>query len=124
VARSLDGTPGDAYTAPAMSFLGRLFGGGGAPAPPPTTVVLPDDLAAALTADGTALPVAAEAALREALEARRQAADRAAAMAAQRSERVPFWLARESEEDAAIEDRLRDRLEQRRAGDDPAEKSD
>jgi hypothetical protein len=87
-------------------------------------VVLPDDLAAALTADGTALPVATETALREVLEARRQAAERAALLATQRTERVPFWLARESDEDAAIEERLRDRLEQRRGGEEPAEASD
>lgn len=103
-----------------MSFLGRLFGGGKTPPPSPTAIVLPDDLAAALTADGAALPEATEQALREVLEVRRQAADRAAALAHQRSERVPFWLARESDEDVAIEDRLRDRLEQRRSGEETA----
>ena len=103
-----------------MSFLGRLFGGGKPAPPPPTAVVLPDDLAAALTADGTDLPSATEQALREALEARRQALDRASAVAELRSERVPFWLAREGEEDAAIEERLRDRLDQRRSGEEAA----
>lgn len=104
-----------------MSFLGRLFGGP-RPAPlPPNAVVLPDDLATALTADGTPLPAAAETALREALDARHGAAARAAEEARRRGERLPFWLARESEEDAAMEDRLRDRLEQRRSAEEAAD---
>jgi hypothetical protein len=99
-----------------MSWLGRLFGGGQAETPPPlpaNAVVLPDDLAAALTAGGQPLTDAAVAALREGLaqDARR------AAGGAHAGERIPFWLRREDDDDTdgEIEERLRERVEQRRA---------
>ena len=98
-----------------MSFLGRLFGGS-RPAPPPATaVVLPEDLAAALTADGSPLGDAAVAALRAHLAER----DRAARAPEATGEKMPFWLARDQpgEHGEGIEDRLRDRLEQRRSND-------
>lgn len=95
-----------------MSWLGRLIG---RPARPDATasaslrtVVVPDDLAAALTADGTPLAVAVEAALR-------------AHLAAAEREGVPFWLAREAGGGADIEEALRDRLAQRRAAEDGEE---
>lgn len=85
-----------------MSWLGRLLGRPARPVPAPTTVVIPDDLAAALTADGTPLATAVEAALRAHLAV----AERAG---------VPFWLAREAGAAADLEEALRDRLAQRRA---------
>jgi len=98
-----------------MSWLGRLFGGGGTPEPAPlpaTAVVLPDDLAAALTAAGGPLEESTIAALRAHLEqaSRKPARKRSAA------ESMPFWLARDQDDkDGDIEDRLRERVEQRRA---------
>jgi hypothetical protein len=98
-----------------MSWLGRLFGGGQAETPPPlpaNAVLLPDDLAAALTAGGRPLTDATVAALREGLaqDARR------AAGGAHAGERIPFWLKRDDDEkDGEIEERLRERVEQRRA---------
>jgi|SRR2546421_1609223 len=96
-----------------MSWLGRLFGRPAAPPPDAHTVVVPADLAAALTAGGAGLGDAVEQALRDHLryqESRRSADD-------ERQQRVPFWLAREGDERAAIEEELRDRLAQRRAAD-------
>jgi hypothetical protein len=111
-----------------MSWLGRLLGGGTkgpqGPAPlPASAVLLPDDLVTVLTAGGEPLQGAAVAALREALDARRLRAERAAA-SPEDDERVPFWLARETEVDAAIEDRLRDRLEHRRAAEEAVKEGD
>jgi len=96
-----------------MSWLGRLLGR--APAAPTTsaaatTVTIADDLAAQLTASGAPLAEAVEAALRAHL-----------AEADNANGGKPFWLARE-ENDADIEERLRDRIAQRRAGDGEAER--
>ena len=98
----------------AMSWLGRLLGGGTPePAPlPAPAVVLPADLAAALTAGGGALEESTIAALRAHLEqASRKPGRRSSAAAS-----MPFWLARDQDDkDGDIEDRLRERVEQRRA---------
>src|SRR5947209_13568863 len=93
-----------------MSWLGRLFGRAPvAPPPPPATAVtIPDDVAAALTADGSTLGGAVESALRLHIAARERAAAEG---------RVPFWLARDDEHGDAIEEALRDRLAQRRSAD-------
>lgn len=99
-----------------MSLLGRLFGTRppeAPPAPPPTGVVIADDLAQRLTATGLPLAEAVDAALRRHLEAERRAAE-----AELRGERIPFWLRREQGGAAEMEDELRDRIAQRRAGDD------
>jgi hypothetical protein len=94
-----------------MSWLGRLFGRAPAPPPvPPNTVVVPDDIAATLTLDGTALEDAVEASLRDYFDLRQRA--RAAAEA---GERIPFWLQRETGHVAGIEDELLDRMAQRRS---------
>lgn len=98
-----------------MSWLGRLLGR--APAAPTTTaagttVSIPADLATQLTASGTPLAEAVEVALRAHL---------APPAPESANGDKPFWLARE-ESDADIEDRLRDRIAQRRAGDGEAER--
>src|SRR5205807_9680731 len=82
--------PASRYTA-RMSWLGRLFGRrADAPAPADTlTVAIPEDVAAALTADGSALGDAVVAILRGHLESIAEAVDRGDI------ERIPFWLARE-----------------------------
>ena len=100
-----------------MSWLARLFGGKPEPppAPPPTSVVVPQDIADKLTATGVPLPDAVEAALREHLEVQEQAHRRGEVEA-------PFWLARDDEADGGIEDRLRDRIAQRRSGEAEAER--
>lgn len=101
----------------AMSWLGRLLGRGpSAPPPGPATVPVPDDVAAALTADGTPLTVAVESALREHLSRLEAPAE-----ASPDDPRVPFWLARPSEHEADIEDALRDRMAQRRAAEEDAD---
>ena len=94
-----------------MSFWGRLFGARPTP-PAPHNVVIADDVAEPLTADGTALAVAVDSALRSYLDARAKAA------AAGEPERVPFWLRRESAGEGQLEDELRDRVIQRRAAED------
>jgi len=71
-------------------------------------VVVADDIAVALTAPGTALGEAVDAALRAHLEAQARAA-------AARGEPMPFWLARDRSGSGEIEDELRDRVIQRRA---------
>ncbi|HXZ99732.1 MAG TPA: hypothetical protein VEK76_05225 [Candidatus Binatia bacterium] len=97
-----------------MSLLGRLFGRSAPKHPPePNTVVIADDLAAALTATGTALQESVDAALRRHLEAERRAAE-----AERRGEKIPFWLRRDAEGSAEMEDLLRDRIAQRRAAED------
>ncbi|MFN2581132.1 MAG: amine oxidase, partial [Candidatus Dormibacteria bacterium] len=70
-----------------MSFFGRLFGGG-APAPAPTSVVIAPELASQLTAGGTSLSDAVDAALRDHLAEPTRAATQ------EEGERMPFWLAR------------------------------
>ncbi|TMC51136.1 MAG: hypothetical protein E6J14_01490 [Chloroflexi bacterium] len=94
-----------------MSWLGRLFGRrADAPAPADTfTVAIPEDVAAALTADGSDLGDAVVGILRGHLESIAEAVDRGDI------ERIPFWLARERGADAGIEEALRDRVAQRRA---------
>jgi head-tail adaptor len=98
-----------------MSFLGRLFGSS-PPPPDPHSVVIAADLAETLTASGTPLSSAVDAALRGHLEAERRAAE-----AEMRGEKIPFWLRREQGASAEMEDMLRDRIAQRRAGDDTAQ---
>jgi hypothetical protein len=100
-----------------MSWLARLLGR--APAAPAEkvgeaerAVAIPPDIAAQLTAGGAPLGAAVETALREHLAAR----DEAPANGDK-----PFWLARD-EEAGDIEERLRDRIAQRRAGDGEAER--
>jgi len=95
-----------------MSWLARLLGR--APAAPPeaaNTVVIPADVAVLLTAGGVPLDQAVETALRDHLthEAAAGGGDK------------PFWLARE-EESGDLEERLRDRIAQRRAGEGEAER--
>lgn len=95
-----------------MSFLGRIFGG--SPQPAPTAVVIDPDVAATLTADGTVLSSAVDAALRAYLDAQARAAEAATV------ERMPFWLQRDSDRNAELEDQLRDRVIQRRDAEDDA----
>jgi hypothetical protein len=101
-----------------MSWLARLLGRSqpsAAPEPPATAVVVPQDIADRLTATGVPLGDAVEAALREHLTSLEQAHRRGEAA-------KPFWLAREDEEGGDIEDRLRDRIAQRRSGEAEAER--
>jgi hypothetical protein len=103
-----------------MSWLGRLLGrtpaSPAAPEPATTTaVVVPRDLAERLTATGLTLEVAVEAALREHLTTLEQAHQRGEAD-------KPFWLAREDEAGGDLEERLRDRIAQRRSGEAEAER--
>jgi hypothetical protein len=93
-----------------VSFFGRLFGSSPAPAPA-NTVIIADDLAVRLTAAGVPLPAAVDAALRHHLEAERRAAE-----AEMRGEKIPFWLRREGGGSGEMEDALRDRIAQRRGG--------
>ena len=95
-----------------MSWFGSLFGSK-SPPPPANTVVIADDLVASLTASGAGLAAAVDAALRRHLEAERHAAE-----AEQRGEKIPFWLRRERGGSGEMEDALRDRIAQRRAGED------
>jgi hypothetical protein len=95
----------------AMSWLARMLGKSpNAPvAPPPTAVVVPQDIADRLTATGLPLGDAVEAALREHLTTLEQAHSRGEAD-------KPFWLGREEEAGGDLEERLRDRIAQRRSG--------
>ena len=95
-----------------MSFLGRLFGAKSQPPPQPNHVLIDDEVAAPLTADGTALGVAVNTALRAYLDAKAKAA------ASGDVEAIPFWLRRESPGEGGLEDKLRDRVIQRRAAED------
>ncbi len=96
-----------------MGFFSRLFGAPAPPAPPANSVVIAPDLATALTASGAALDAAVDSALRLHLEAQRRAAE-----AERRGEKIPFWLRREEGGSAEMEDLLRDRIAQRRAAED------
>jgi len=102
-----------------MSWLARLMGRSPSAAPsvepPATTVVVPEDIADRLTATGIPLGEAVEVALREHLTALEQAHMRGEAA-------KPFWLAREDEEGGDLEERLRDRIAQRRSGEAEAER--
>lgn len=95
-----------------MSWLARLFGR--APAAPAEqaagTVVIPTDLAERLTASGAPLPVAVEAALRDHLAEVPTNDDKF------------FWLTRDDERSGDLEERLRDRIAQRRSGEGDAER--
>lgn len=96
-----------------MSWLGRLLGRAPAPPPaPPRAVVVPEDIAATLTSDGTPLEEAVATSLRDYFALRERAR-----VAADAGERIPFWLQRDLEHPAGIEDKLLDRMAQRRAGD-------
>ncbi|MGD1053859.1 MAG: hypothetical protein ABR950_08540 [Candidatus Dormibacteria bacterium] len=96
-----------------MPLFGRLFGSRPPSSPPPNTAVIADDLVVALAAGGTSLDAAVDAALRRHLEAERRAAE-----AEKRGEKIPFWLRREGGGSGEMEDALRDRIAQRRAGED------
>ena len=93
-----------------MSFFGRLFGSSPAPTPA-NTVIVADDLVNRLTASGTPLGEAVDAALRRQLDSERRAAE-----AEMRGEKIPFWLRREGGGSGEMEDALRDRIAQRRGG--------
>jgi hypothetical protein len=73
--------------------------------------VIADDLIPDLTAGGTPLDAAVDAALRRHLEAERRAAE-----AEKRGEKIPFWLRRDGGGSGEMEDALRDRIAQRRGG--------
>jgi hypothetical protein len=105
-----------------MSWLGRLLGRSPAPAPPPAppprTVVIPEDLATTLTAAGEPLEAAVTASLRDLLVLRQRAQ-----LAAEAGERIPFWLERDTNHARHIEDELRDRMAQRKSGEEEARQS-
>ena len=96
-----------------MSLFGRLFGSRPPASSPPNAAVIADDLAAGLTTGGASLDAAVDAALRRHLEAERRAAE-----AEKRGEKIPFWLRREGGGSGEMEDALRDRIAQRRSGED------
>jgi len=87
-----------------VSIFGRLFGSRPPSSPPPNTAVIADDLVAGLTAGGASLDAAVNATLRRHLEAEK------------RGEKIPFWLRRDGGGSGEMEDALRDRIAQRRAG--------
>lgn len=91
-----------------MSFVSRVFGRRPALAPP-NTVVIEADVAAELIAGEAPLSQAVNQALREYLEAKKQADLHAEARG------IPFWLRRDAEQ-GDIEDELRDRVIGRRSG--------
>lgn len=101
-----------------MSWLARLLGR--APAASAevasATVVVPPDVADRLTAGGVPLATAVEAALRDHLAE----AERAAAQGGDGEK--PFWLTRGEERSGDLEERLRDRIAQRRSGEGEAER--
>ena len=98
-----------------MSLFDRLFGEKPSP-PAATSVVIEPELAATLTASGESLQDAVHSALRSYLVSLEQPkpAEPAAPAASATPERVPFWLERGSERDEALEDKLRDRVINRR----------
>jgi hypothetical protein len=96
-----------------VSLFGRLFGSRPPASSPPNAAVIADDLVAGLTAGGASLDAAVDAALRRHLEAERRAAE-----AEKRGEKIPFWLQREGGGSGEMEDALRDRIAQRRTGED------
>jgi hypothetical protein len=96
-----------------MSWLGHLFGSR-PPTAPANSVVVASDLVQPLTASGTDLSTAVDAALRAYLDAQ------AKALAAGEPERIPFWLRRDVEHAGQLEDELRDRVIQRRAAEEEA----
>ena len=102
-----------------MSWLARVFGRAPAASPEPAanTVVVAADVAERLTAGGAALSGAVDAALREYLAAQ----ERAEAQGAASGEKF-FWLTRDEERSGDLEEQLRDRIAQRRAGEGEAER--
>lgn len=99
-----------------MSWLARLLGRAPAspPGPPAGSVVVPADIAERLTAGGAPLDAAVEQALREHLAHVDQPEQPA-------NGDKPFWLARD-EAEGDLEERLRDRIAQRRSGEGEAER--
>ena len=101
-----------------MSWLARLLGRAPAAspaAPAPTTVVIPADIADRLTAGGAPLAGAVETALREHLAAAERVEQ------PQGNGDKPFWLTRDDERSGDLEERLRDRIAQRRSAEGEAE---
>ncbi|HXA27541.1 MAG TPA: hypothetical protein VN193_02235 [Candidatus Angelobacter sp.] len=101
-----------------MSWLARLLGRSQPPAPPEppaTSVVLPQDIADRLAVSGLPLGEAVEAALRDHFTMLEQAHSRGEAD-------KPFWLQREDGGGGDLEERLRDRIAQRRSGEAEAER--
>ena len=101
-----------------MSWLARLLGRSQplpAVEPPATSVVVPQDIADQLAISGLPLGEAVEAALREYLTMLEQAHSRGEAA-------MPFWLQREDGAGGDLEERLRDRIAQRRSGEAEAER--
>jgi len=97
-----------------MPLMSRLFGRkppAEPVAPPENTVPIDAQLATTLTAGGSTLEVAVNAALREYIEAKAQEATTTEAKS------MPFWLRRDSERAGDIEDELRDRVIGRRSPD-------
>ncbi len=76
-------------------------------------MVIAADLVPGLTAGGATLEAAVDATLRRSLEAERRAAE-----AEKRGEKIPFWLRREGGSSGEMEDALRDRIAQRRPAED------
>jgi hypothetical protein len=99
-----------------MSWLARVFGRAPEAPPAPNTVVVPADVAERLTAGGAPLAMAVEAALRDHLAAAEQQAKGAG-----NGTDKPFWLTREDEGGGDLEERLRDRIAQRRSAEGEAE---
>jgi len=81
-------------------------------APAATAVVIDPDVASQLTAGGEDLSAAVDQALRNQLTMQRRAAE------AGEDERMPFWLARDTERSGELEDELRDRVIQRHESED------
>ena len=102
-----------------MSWLARLMGR--APAAPAgqaaATVVVPPDLAERLASSGTPLEAAVEAVLREHLAEQERPAEPPATANGDK----PFWLTRD-EDSGDLEERLRDRIAQRRSSEGEAER--
>ena len=97
-----------------MSWLSRIFNADPVEVVPPANlVVIPDDLITELT--GTAvdfdLQIAVSTALRDHFQAQRLAREAQA-----RGEAMPFWLQRDVAGNGDIDNELRDRVTQRRAG--------
>ena len=92
-----------------MSLFGRLFGGSTPTPPPPNTVVISDALADRLTKDGINLELAVNETLRAHFKILDEPKSELTGM--------PFWLRRD-DANSEIEDELRDRVTQRRAGED------
>jgi hypothetical protein len=101
-----------------MSWLARLLGRAPAASAEQAaaTVVVPQDLADRLTVGGASLTVAVESALRDHLAE----AERVASQGGDGAK--PFWLTRDEERSGDLEERLRDRIAQRRSSEGEAER--